>query len=658
MPVYTPPAGNAVNFSHQGKSVWTPPSHLGLEVRFLPPLDPLVFYGAATLSLALAGSWHHEARADFTWPVEAPAYRPATGKLRITWKPGPLGYEGYAVLGLSLQGGGLQTHPGRRSGLQVSFESPAAKTGQAGLPWGPAQARAAAARLSWNAILPRRAALSLVWQVPLPRTQDAAMVWRTAHGLAWHQAQAWGVAGPRGSDLKVDWTRAVPRQHAAGVVYGTPGVRWAPAGVQWAASQAAQRSTGAFWSAIVLRGRHRAVPWGLTSLGHPFFLPRVPLPVPPERPSFVSTASHLFFDFSTRAQTPGFIPGDLGTALQVDFRYPPRRTIAVHHSASLVAWPSLVPIPLSGVSLSLNRGDITWQASLRIPDRAAAQAVAPQLNGVQEVLLTLDGYAWRLIVEGYDENRQFAQTDCTLTARSVSAYLAAPYSEARSITHNEIKTAHQLADFEVTDLGFTVNWDVIDWTVPAGAASYTSKTCLDALATVAAAVGAIVIPHRTEKTLTVAYAHTTPSWGWNAATPVRVLNNSLIERIGSRFAPAAQHNKVYVFGGPVGGAGAGISRLGTAGDKPAPTVIDPLLTDVLANQERGRQILSASGNRLQLTVEVPLTPAQQNPGLIEPGDLVGLEGQAAIGHVTAVSLRADWKDGLTIRQSLTLEHAA
>lgn len=413
------------------------------------------------------------------------------------------------------------------------------------------------------------------------------------------------------------------------------------------------------WGKPAIADAPRILPWWRPRIAYPFFVPsEPPIPVPPDPLAGATFAPFIFADFYTFNRNDPAAPNNDGAALNVDFRFRPSRLIRVEHTASLVKWPSLTPLPVSGARLTLNRGDLAWSATLQISDRNAAESVAPQLNGVQEVLLTLDGYAWRLVVEGYEESKRFGESTYSLTARSPAAYLAAPYAETRSQTASEPKTAHQLADIEVEELGFTIDWNVIDWLIPAGAWSYAGKTRIDAIATLAAAVGGIVVPSRTEKAIAIEYRHQVPSWGWSSAVPDRILNTSMLERLGSRFEPATQHNKAYVFGGAAGGQGAGVTREGTGGDKPAETIIDPLITDALAGQERGRQVLSQSGNRLIVSMEMALTPANQNPGLLEPGAIVWMSADGWKGHVTATSISADWKDGLTIRQAVTVERAA
>ncbi|HLA33655.1 MAG TPA: hypothetical protein VJ001_02180, partial [Rhodocyclaceae bacterium] len=178
---------------------------------------------------------------------------------------------------------------------------------------------------------------------------------------------------------------------------------------------------------------------------------------------------------------------------------------------------------------------------------------------------------------------------------------------------------------------------------------------MDAIALLAEAVGAIIVPARNENAFAIAYRHTIPSWQWATTTTTLELGDDLCWRLSGRFNPATQHNKIYVIGSTVG---VGATRQGTAGDTPAQTIVDALLTDANAATERARQALSASGHRLELSLECPLTPAAQAPGLIEPGRLVRL-GDFSHAMTTGVSISANWSEdsGLQIHQTVTLERA-
>jgi hypothetical protein len=85
-------------------------------------------------------------------------------------------------------------------------------------------------------------------------------------------------------------------------------------------------------------------------------------------------------------------------------------------------------------------------------------------------------------------------------------------------------------------------------------------------------------------------------------------------------------------------------------------VVDPLISDPdgIAARARAEAVLSASGPGALIAADTLLTPnGSPGPGLIRPGLLVELDGIK--GVVRSTRIGAQWTEGLTVRQSLTIE---
>ncbi|MDP2808683.1 MAG: hypothetical protein Q8O34_00875 [Rhodocyclaceae bacterium] len=229
-------------------------------------------------------------------------------------------------------------------------------------------------------------------------------------------------------------------------------------------------------------------------------------------------------------------------------------------------------------------------------------------------------------------------------------------------------TARQLAELAVSEALWAIDWQLrypgdvepMDWRVPAGAWRHGPMTPIEAVMAIAQACGGVAVPARAARSITIRYAHPTPRWNWPATTPDATLAPSRLYRVAGGFDPAEEYDKVYVFG-EAGGVAAGVKRAGFAGNKPAPTIIDPLVTHADCARERGRQILSGSGNRLDVTVEAPFHDTAQGLTPIWPGLLVEVqETPPWRGLSTAISITLDRQaEGapLTATQTITLERA-
>lgn len=323
------------------------------------------------------------------------------------------------------------------------------------------------------------------------------------------------------------------------------------------------------------------------------------------------------------------------------------------NSISAVSLRSGAFLKLDSVSVSLDIGSWAWSLSASLSDRASLLEVIPDGNGPAQMDVTVNGYTWRVIVEQYQDNRQFAKGRWSLSGRGTQSLLAAPYRIARSYEETQSLSAAQLADQEVANTGTTITWATVDWTVPAGVWSYQDSTPMDALSRLAAAAGAVILPDRASDDLTIRPRYLDSPWDWATATPVATLPVSLIGQLGLSYKPSPGYNGVWVSGRDQGVL-VHVKRTGSDGGDAAPMVVDPLILAVNVGTERGRNILAASGNKAEVTIDLPLLPAPAAPGLLLPGQLIEVLDPAATwrGMVTSVSVSAR---GVGVTQTLSVE---
>ncbi|MCL6268624.1 hypothetical protein M3P05_01480 [Sansalvadorimonas sp. 2012CJ34-2] len=96
---------------------------------------------------------------------------------------------------------------------------------------------------------------------------------------------------------------------------------------------------------------------------------------------------------------------------------------------------------------------------------------------------------------------------------------------------------------------------------------------------------------------------------------------SMMLNMSVEWSPEPAYNAVYV-SGTYEGVAVEVTRNGTVGDEPAPDIVENWLVDVAVNTERGRNLLSEGGQQGVVSLDIPLTSTDEEPGLVLPGELV------------------------------------
>ena len=612
---------SVVDLTFVGATAYVPRQGSRLNLSWFPgtPLEGDI-YGAQTL----AGSYSLEKRLTgelYGWQDIGGSY--TTGfTLRRRWGI-PLGAPR-----ASLKAAAARHEDAAPAGDStiIVYGVPAPATAADHLAWGQPEEREQGAEVAWEKPTPATSADLIAWEIPLPvgdfrylnfddPTDSQAVVIAAFGSDAEHRTGAIGIPvddlDSRAAGKAADYGRGAP---AAGMI-----------DFHWAG--------GTISKPHVIPIRHPEVGEVGFSVTVDFYFQR--------RRTFQIDAVERAANYDR------FMP------LDFDFRWYYRGPMMIEHTASVETYPAGVPIKAESASVSLSRGDFTWTLNMVI-DATQEALVAPTSLGVKELKLTLDGWIWVFVVESSSRQVSFGKTQVALKGRSLAAYLGKPYASAASITEGNERLAAQLADQEATPLDFTVAWNIVDWIVPANAYTYTTQTPIESITRIASAAGGIVVPSRNSMAVAVDYAHPVPSWGWSAAPTSKTITPAIITQMTTTFRQEEVSNKVYVFGGPIGGVGAGVKRAGTDGSKPLPTIIEPIITAANAATEKGRQALSATGSRIDYSIEIPLFPATNPIGLIEPGEIVLLHGEGK-AFVTRNSIAASWSESLSIRQQLTLE---
>lgn len=461
------------------------------------------------------------------------------------------------------------------------------------------------------------------WGRGLAVDVGSAAVWGVSTVLDVSALLPWPGAGrPVDPDRQAVWPGAVPRDRGAVTLWGPFGWAAQPEAVApWARPRPADEQAAMPWRGsrkremeLVLiapgsrsRDLERALPW--TRYSRPL-QPGWGIPTPP---------------------TPGPVPGETTVI-------PSRRSYAVINASHLLRVSDNAVIPARSMSIQIEDGSTMWRFSASVPASALA-FVQPTAGVPVELEVTVNGYAWRMLVTGLGRDRQFGSGWLRVEGRGLTATLAAPFAASRSVVVDEARTAAQLADLVLTDngvpIGWTVDWGITDWLVPGWVFN---GTYIDGLSAIASAAGAYLLPDPVLQEIKVLPSYPVPPWEWGDVTPDVELPVAVVTREGIEWSDRPGYNGVYVMG-TTAGVQALVKRTGTAADLQAQPVVDALITHVDAARQRGIAILSDTGRRADVSLRLPVL---EETGVIGRGAFVRyVDGSdSLLGIVRSVQIEA------------------
>jgi hypothetical protein len=365
-----------------------------------------------------------------------------------------------------------------------------------------------------------------------------------------------------------------------------------------------------------LGGRHQEAvmpPPGISILTRP----QPPGPAPCYTPD-----PHLLFSeafgatphivFVCQGQRPDFV----GTVV-----VPVRRVYFVINNVSLHRVADGLEVPVYSLSFSLDASSWTWGFEARLPAQAEALVASSQASEPVKLAARVNGTLFCVYAEHISRERTFGEASIRVSGRGRNAVLDAPYAPVMTFRNGDLRSARQLMEDVLTvngvPLGWSVDWGLTDWNVPAGVFSL-QGTWIEALTTIATAAGACLQPHPAGQSLRVRHRYPVPPWEWESVTPDVVLPVDAVSRESLRWLKKPAYNRVFVSGQEVGVLGQ-VTRAGTAGDVLAPMVVDPLITEAAAARQRGLAVLADTGSQIEVSLRLPVLA---ETGIIEPGAFV------------------------------------
>jgi hypothetical protein len=529
---------------------------------------------------------------------------------------------------------------------------------------------------SWAISTSQRVITAIAWQAAAGQAVNVAATIATAYPVQLHAAVAFGPAAAQHAGAASVFQEAI-----ANIVFARSSFEVAR---QLAAQTTERLQTGIFkaqqrtasWqpgrfqqrplkapsgASLVIRSLTAAGRWQTATGARPG---RASLPVVPPLPPIVITGDVLF-----ECPSIGSMPLELvfgfhpcgGLQQAAFYSIYPARFYMTTHNLTAQRLADGAAVPLYDCTLSADVGSFAWQFSASGPESLFAQlapATGPDSAVPQLLQITLDGLVWVFLVESLKRVHSFGRRSVSISGRSQTALIGAPWVRDIAFNNTVDSTAQQLADQAVDLSGVLVDWGITDWLVPASAWSYTGST-LAAVQAIAEAAGGYLQSHRSAPTLQVRHPYpprpdgsSGGPWNWGAGAadvalaPDAIITSSIDRRDG------ADINAVYA-SGTSQGVLALIKRAGTAGDKLAAMQTDALITAAEAAQQRGLSILGPAGPKHAISLDLPVLTGAGQPGVIDVGSLVQVNDATPWrGRVRSVSVNAAMP---TARQTISLE---
>lgn len=337
-------------------------------------------------------------------------------------------------------------------------------------------------------------------------------------------------------------------------------------------------------------------------------------------------------------------------------------TYMIANTVTLVDVATGTPLDASSIDIGLDIDSFAWTFSAELFGRTSLNLVKQDAGGPKTVELTINGWVWRFLVERYSGSGKLGGERYTISGSSRTQLLAAPYAPARSGMNTAALNARNVVDDQLEFTGFTANWDTVamgppDWSLPAGAFSYSEMTPMEVVHRLAEVAGGIVRPSLAGDSVTILPRYREATWYWHQAVPDCIVPAEIVAEWGSEWSPQTAWNFVYVSGINYG-VSVQVRRAGTAGDEPAPDVMEEWMTGTDPARTRGICELSKGGNQAIETRRIPLFEnGGSAPGLVQPGMLVEFRdpGDTWRGLCLGVSIRAEGIGAAKVWQTLKIE---
>ncbi|AVH14359.1 hypothetical protein [Acinetobacter indicus] len=274
-----------------------------------------------------------------------------------------------------------------------------------------------------------------------------------------------------------------------------------------------------------------------------------------------------------------------------------------------------------------DRSSWAWSYSLTVPHTEISKL--EPINGQPVILkILVNGHEHHMLLENRTRSRNFGNITYTLTGRSQTALLDAPYAPLRSFLQENERTSVQLAQAEL-DRVFSdtvLNWQLIDdlgWIVANNSLSYSNLAPIAAIKLIAESGGGFVYSEKGSNTLSIKPLYKKTFWDALTVDDYdRLVPESLVTSQSTDYELYPDYNGITLTNDRTGKQGQ-IKRTGTSADVLLPPENNPLF-DVVSMGAFGKSKLAKAGMIETHTLTMPIST---EVGECAPGEVFAFNAQ-------------------------------
>ena len=274
-----------------------------------------------------------------------------------------------------------------------------------------------------------------------------------------------------------------------------------------------------------------------------------------------------------------------------------------------------------------DRSSWAWSYSLTVPHTEIAKL--EPINGQPVILkIMVNGHEHQMLLENRTRSRNFGNITYTLTGRSQTALLDAPYAPLRSFLQENERTSVQLAQAEL-DRVFSdtvLNWQLIvdlGWIVANNSLSYSNLAPIAAIKLIAESGGGFIYSEKGSNTLSIKPLYKKTFWDTFTVDDYdRLVPDSLVTSQSTDYELYPDYNGITLTNDRTGKQ-AQVKRTGTAADVLLPPENNPLF-DVVSMGAFGKTKLAKAGMVETHTLTMPIST---EVGECAPGEVFAFNAQ-------------------------------
>ncbi|WP_180069311.1 hypothetical protein [Acinetobacter sp. YH12112] len=274
-----------------------------------------------------------------------------------------------------------------------------------------------------------------------------------------------------------------------------------------------------------------------------------------------------------------------------------------------------------------DRSSWSWSYSLTVPHTEISKL--EPINGQPVILkILVNGHEHHMLLENRTRSRNFGNITYTLTGRSQTALLDAPYAPLRSFLQENERTSVQLAQAELDRVfsNTVLNWQLIDdlgWIVANNSLSYSKLAPIAAIKLIAESGGGFIYSEKGSNTLSIKPLYKKTFWDTFTVDDYdRLVPDSLVTSQSTDYELYPDYNGITLTNDRTGKQ-AQVKRTGTAADVLLPPENNPLF-DVVSMGAFGKSKLAKAGMVETHTLTMPISA---EVGECAPGEVFAFNAE-------------------------------